>query len=57
MKVPEVRVRLDLNGIGLEKAFEILVDQIRALDNGRFLEKLGKLSPEKALELKGCWVR
>jgi mRNA interferase MazF len=27
------------------------VDQIRALDNRRFLEKLGKLSFEKALEL------
>lgn len=52
MKVPEVRVRLVLNGIDLEKAFEILVDQIHALNNRRFLEKLGKLSSKKALELR-----
>lgn len=48
-----LRVRLDSEGTGLEKASEILVDQIRALDNRRFLEKLGKLSLEKALELRG----
>jgi mRNA interferase MazF len=29
------------------------VDQILALDGRRFLEKLGKLSSEKALELRG----
>ncbi|MFC5193687.1 type II toxin-antitoxin system PemK/MazF family toxin [Algoriphagus aquatilis] len=48
-----LRVRLDSVGTGLEKGSEILVDQIRALDNPRFLEKLGKLSLEKALELRG----
>lgn len=48
-----LRVRLDSDGTGLEKGSEILVDQIRALDNRRFLEKLGKLSSEKALELRG----
>ncbi|MBC6366274.1 type II toxin-antitoxin system PemK/MazF family toxin [Algoriphagus sp. AK58] len=47
-----LRVRLDSEGTGLEKGSEILVDQIRALDNRRFLEKLGKLSSEKALELR-----
>jgi mRNA interferase MazF len=47
-----LRVSLDSEGIGLEKGSEILVDQIRALDNRRFLEKLGKLSSEKALELR-----
>ena len=48
-----LRVRLDSEGTGFEKCSEILVDQIRALDNQRFLEKLGKLSLEKALELSG----
>lgn len=47
-----LRVRLNSEGTGLEKGSEILVDQIRALDNRRFLEKLGKLSLEKALELR-----
>lgn len=47
-----LRVRLDGKGKGLEKGSEILVDQIRALDNRRFLEKLGKLSLEEALELR-----
>ncbi|MCZ8134122.1 MAG: type II toxin-antitoxin system PemK/MazF family toxin, partial [Algoriphagus sp.] len=32
-----LRVRLDSDGTGLEKGSEILVDQIRALDNRRFL--------------------
>jgi mRNA interferase MazF len=27
------------------------VDQIRALDNQRFIEKLGKLVPSKSIEL------
>lgn len=48
-----LRVRLGATGTGLEQESEILVDQIRALDNRRFLEKLGKLNPEKASELRG----
>lgn len=47
-----LRVRLNSEGTGLEKGSEILIDQIRALDNRRFLEKLGKLNTEKALELR-----
>ncbi|MFN3761258.1 MAG: type II toxin-antitoxin system PemK/MazF family toxin [Algoriphagus aquaeductus] len=47
-----LRVRLNSEGTGLEKGSEILVDQIRALDSRRFLEKLGKLNTEKALELR-----
>jgi mRNA interferase MazF len=47
-------LRVRLSGIvkGLERDSEILVDQIRALDNQRFLEKLGILSAEKSLELR-----
>lgn len=47
-----LRVRIGTSGTGLEQNSEILVDQIRALDNRRFIEKLGKLSLEKSLELK-----
>ncbi len=47
-----LRVRLEIQGTGLESVSEVLVDQVRALDNKRFLEKLGKVSSEKALELK-----
>lgn len=47
-----LRVIAEGNETGLEQKSEILVDQIRALDNRRFLEKLGKLSKEKALELQ-----
>ncbi len=48
-----LRVRIGTLGAGLEQNSEILVDQIRALDNRRFIEKLGKLSLEMSLELKG----
>jgi mRNA interferase MazF len=47
-----LRVRVSQTATGLEQESEILVDQVRALDNRRFLEKLGKLNPEKALELR-----
>lgn len=48
-----LRVRLGIGGTGLEQDSEILVDQIRALDNRRFLDRLGKLEAEKVLELRG----
>lgn len=47
-----LRVRVEGKETGLNQESEILVDQIRALDNRRFLEKLGKTSKEKALELQ-----
>jgi mRNA interferase MazF len=47
-----LRVKIDQKDTGLDQESEILVDQIRALDNRRFLEKLGKISKEKALELR-----
>jgi mRNA interferase MazF len=48
-----LRLRLVGNGTGLVQESEVVVDQIRALENRRFLEKLGKLSTEKALKLRG----
>ena len=48
-----LRVRL-MGGknTGLDQDSEILIDQLRAVDNLRFLEKLGYIEKEKAQELK-----
>jgi len=47
-----LRVKLDQDQTGLEKESEVLVDQIRALDNRRFIQKLGRLDQVKTEELK-----
>lgn len=47
-----LRVRLSKGKSGLEKDSEILIDQIRALDNRRFLEKLGALEAKEIAELR-----
>lgn len=47
-----LRVRLSKVKSGLEKESEILIDQIRALDNRRFLEKLGSLEAKEIAELR-----
>lgn len=47
-----LRVRLSPGKNGLEKDSEILIDQIRALDNRRFLEKLGSLETKEIAELR-----
>lgn len=47
-----LRVRIAHKETGLDKVSEILIDQIRALDNRRFLERLGKLDNEKAKEIQ-----
>ena len=39
-----LRVHLAKKGTGLEVDSDILVDQIRAIDNGRFIKHLGSLS-------------
>ena len=41
-------LRVHLKKIQLSKPSDILVDQPRAIDNKRFIKKLGKLSPEQA---------
>ena len=48
-----LRVSLAGREAGLEKDSDVLIDQIRAIDNKRFLKRLGKLSArhqEKLLE-------
>jgi len=47
-----LRVRLSIGKNGLDKDSEILIDQIRALDNRRFLEKLGLLEANVIAELR-----
>jgi mRNA interferase MazF len=41
-------LRVDVRLKRLERPSQILVDQVRAIDNRRFIEKLGKLSPKQA---------
>jgi mRNA interferase MazF len=40
-----LRIHLSGNELGLKKDSDILVDQIRAIDNRRFLKEIGSLSP------------
>lgn len=46
-----LRVRSGTQGTGLNQESEILIDQIRALDNRRFLEKLGRIDLTKSIEV------
>jgi mRNA interferase MazF len=39
-----LRVHIPKSSSGLEKASDILVDQIRAIDNRRFIKHIGKLT-------------
>ena len=45
-------LRVHLKKGQLEKASDVLVDQIRAIDNKRLIKKLGKLNKEQATQLK-----
>jgi len=45
-EVTLLRVKLIQNEGGLEKESAILIDQLRAIDKKRFLQRLGQLSPE-----------
>ena len=45
-------LRVHLRKSQLEKASDILVDQIRAIENKRLLQKLGHLSPQQIVTLK-----
>ena len=50
---PESEIlRIHLKKNQLQKVSDILVDQLRAIDNKRFLRKLGKLTSEQARQLK-----
>lgn len=45
-------LRVHLKKAQLSKLSDILVDQPRAIDNKRFIKKLGKLTNEQILQLK-----
>ncbi len=47
-----LRVYINGGNYGLEKHSEILIDQIRALDNRRFLEKIGELGQQEIVNLR-----
>ncbi len=50
---PEIEIlRVQLRKNQLEKPSDILVDQIRAIDNKRLIQKLGKLSEEQIKKLR-----
>lgn len=45
-------LRIHLKKAQLSKLSDVLVDQPRAIDNKRFIKKLGKLTSEQAMQLK-----
>lgn len=50
---PELEIlRVHLKKSQLEKASDVSVDQIRAIDNKRLIEKVAKLTKEQASSLK-----
>ncbi len=50
---PEIEIlRVQLRKNQLDKPSDILVDQIRAIDNKRLIQKLGKLSEEQINKLR-----
>ena len=50
---PEAEIlRIHLKKSHLSKLSDILVDQPRAIDNKRFIKKLGKLTSEQIIQLK-----
>ncbi|MFZ4798197.1 MAG: type II toxin-antitoxin system PemK/MazF family toxin [Bacteroidia bacterium] len=50
LEIDLIRVHLNINQ--LDKLSDILVDQIRVIDNKRLLKKLGKLTKEQQVKLK-----
>lgn len=52
LKTRLLRVHLPKKSTGLKKDSDILVDQVRAIDNRRFISKVGKLTEEQIEKLK-----
>ena len=46
-----LRIRLNKKSNNLPKESDILVDQIRAIDNKRFLNKIGSLTEDQKIKL------
>ena len=50
---PEIEIlRVHLNKGQLDKPSDVLVDQIRAIDNRRLIKKLGSLTKDQIVKLK-----
>ena len=47
-----LRCNLNHPSNGLKKNSDIVVDQLRAIDNGRFIEHLGELTEDQIIDLK-----
>ncbi len=50
-KAELLRVHIDLKPSGLKRASDILVDQVRAIDNRRFVERRGSLSAKNRTQI------
>jgi len=51
---PEAEIlRIHLKKTQLSKVSDVLVDQPRAIDNKRFIKRLGNLTSEQVMRLKG----
>lgn len=50
-KAEILRVHIDLKPAGLKRASDILVDQVRSIDNRRFVEQRGVLSAKNQRQL------
>ena len=50
---PEIELlRVHLKKRQLDKLSDVLIDQVRAIDNSRFLKKIGQLTKEQKTNLK-----
>jgi len=47
-----LRVHLAKGSCGLDEACDVMMDQVRAIDNARLLKKIGKLPSEAILKVK-----
>ena len=47
-----LRVRINKGNCGLEKNSDIMIDQIRAIDNSRFIKKIGIASQEMKVKIQ-----
>ena len=50
-KAEILRIHIELKSAGLKRASDILVDQLRSIDNRRFLEQRGILSAKNQRQL------
>ena len=47
-----LRIRIDKGNCGLLENSDIMIDQIRAIDNSRFVKKIGLVTPEIRNKIK-----